>query len=70
MINKIIKIVISMGLTIFLMRAMNYEVSYGTLDAGLLSVVSLLYAVMYFRLKRKPSKAAGPETKRFVFTAE
>jgi hypothetical protein len=70
MLNNIIKIAISMGLTIFLMRAMNYEVAYGVVDTGVLSVVSVLYAVLYLRLKRKPSEAKEGETKRVVFTAE
>lgn len=70
MLNTIIKIVISMGLTIFLMRAMNYEVLYGAVDIGLLSLVSVLYGVLYVRLKQKPAKTKEPEVRRVVFTAE
>jgi hypothetical protein len=70
MLNNIIKIAIGMGLTIFLMRAMNYEVAYGAVDTGVLSVVSVLYAVLYLRLKRAPSEAKEPEAKKVVFTAE
>ncbi len=70
MLNTIIKIAIYMGLTIFLMRAMNYEVSYGTVDIGVLSVVSVLYGVLYLRLKQKPTEAEEPEARRVVFTAE
>ena len=70
MINTIIKILIGMGLTIFLMRAMNYEVAYGAVDTGVLSFVSMLYAVLYLRLKQKPSEAKEPEAKKVIFTAE
>lgn len=70
MLNTIIKIVIFMGLTIFLMRAMNYGISYGIMDIGVLSVVSVLYGVLYLRLKRKPRETEEPEAQRVVFTAE
>ncbi len=70
MTNRIIWMVISAGLTLFLMRAMSADVSYAAFDVVTLTIISGLFFVLYVRLSQQPLRIGELAAKRGLLTHE
>lgn len=70
MTDKIISIIITSGLALFLMRAMESDVTFTVFDLATVTVVFALFFVLYFRELRKALRIGELAAKKGLLTTE
>lgn len=70
MTDKIISIIITSGLALILMRAMESDVTFTVFDLVTVTVVFVMFFVLYFREIRKPQRIGQLATKKGLLTSD